>query len=40
MEKVIKYYPFEDFARAFDDMLSGPAIKPVLVFDDGVVDAE
>jgi len=35
LEKIIKYYKFEDFSQAFHDMLSGPAIKPVLVFDDG-----
>lgn len=35
LEKVVKYYKFEDFSQAFDDMQSGLAIKPVLVFDDG-----
>lgn len=34
LEKIVKCYRFEDFSKAFEDMLGGPTIKPVLVFDE------
>jgi aryl-alcohol dehydrogenase len=34
LDKIIKYYKFADFATAFQDLQSGKAIKPVIVFDD------
>lgn len=33
IEKMSKYYPFEDFSQAVHDMHDGTTIKPIIVFD-------
>ncbi|KAJ9609467.1 hypothetical protein H2200_005794 [Cladophialophora chaetospira] len=35
LEKIVSTYKYTEFARALDDMKTGKAIKPVLVWDDG-----
>ena len=34
LEKMVTYYKAADFATAFEDMLSGKTVKPVLLWDD------
>ena len=38
-DRLLSFYPFAEIGRAFDDVLSGKAVKPVLLMNGAIDDA-